>query len=65
MSHHEYAVSCTIYAKEPPFYALVMAAMRQADDVNLEKLISAWPGVWAELQERYNSPGGLLPGDDE
>jgi len=37
------------------FYSLIMAAMRGADTDNLEKLQAAWPGVWRELQDRYQS----------
>lgn len=43
-----------------PFYALIMAAMRQADDENLLKLKFVFPRTWSELQLRYNLPGGLL-----
>lgn len=45
------------------FYGLVMALMRWADDSNLAKLRSAWPEVYDELRQRYNAPGGLLPGE--
>lgn len=40
------------------FYAVLMTAMRMADSDNLETLKHAFPGVYAELQERYNAPGG-------
>jgi hypothetical protein len=42
------------------FYALIMAAMRQADDSNLSKLKAAFPKVHQELLQRYNAPGGAL-----
>ena len=45
------------------FYALVMVLMRHADTDNQQKLKAAWPGVWAELEERYNAPAGLLVGE--
>lgn len=45
------------------FYGLVMAAMMGADEFNLAKLKEAWPGVWLELEQRYNAPQGLLPGE--
>ena len=64
MSIYDYHESRFIDQKGYPFYALIMAAMRQADDVNLEHLKSAWPDVWKELQERYNAPGGRLPNDE-
>jgi hypothetical protein len=48
-----------------PFYALIMAAMRQADDINIDKLRDAWPEVHGELTLRYNAPGGLLEGEHD
>lgn len=47
------------------FYALIMAAMRKADDVNLVGLSLMWPEVYTELQERYNAPGGILSTDKQ
>lgn len=63
MSLHEYRESQEIQGMRRPFYALIMAAMRDADDENLQKLKAAWPKVWAELQARYNAPGGMLPAE--
>ena len=63
MSFHEYQTSKLIAAQDYPFYALIMAAMRQADTSNMAKLRAAWPGVADELQWRYDAPGGLLPGE--
>jgi hypothetical protein len=45
------------------FYGLIMVAMRNADTENQEKLKAAWPEVYEELQQRYNAPRGLLPGE--
>jgi len=53
----------SIRLSSEPFYALIMAAMRQADTNNLEKLQQAWPNVLDELRKRYNAPGGAL--DDQ
>jgi hypothetical protein len=64
MTHHDYQVSKTIEAANHPFYALIMAAMRKADDNNLSLLKGAWPETHAELNYRYWSAGGLLPGED-
>jgi hypothetical protein len=61
MSLHEYRVSAEIARLNFPFYALVMAAMRQADDRNLAALRAAFPNIWTELDTRYNAPGGLVP----
>ena len=45
------------------FYALIMVAMKNADTDNQAKLQAAWPEVWAELEQRYNAPQGLLVGE--
>lgn len=50
----------SLHLAEGSFYGLIMAAMRNADTVNLEKLKAAFPEQWAELQARYNAPGGCL-----
>lgn len=42
-----------------------MAAIRQADSDNIEKLHTAFPWVYEELLLRYNAPGGLLPDELE
>lgn len=56
-----YDYQASIPLSSAPFYALIMAAMRQADTDNLEALKQAFPKVWDELQRRYNAPGGILP----
>jgi hypothetical protein len=63
MSRHDYEMSKHISAQDYPFYALVMATMRQADTDNSLILQLAFPDVWSELQDRYNAPGGILPED--
>ena len=45
---------------DPPFYAIIMAAMRKADTRNLNHLKAAFPYCWKELQLRFNAPGGFL-----
>lgn len=60
MSLHEYQESLRISRDDPPFYAIIMAAMRKADTDNAARLRAAFPDTWAELQERYNAPGGLI-----
>lgn len=64
MSLHEYRIGLRLADNDPPFYALIQAAMRKADSVNAAKLRNAFPQVWNELQARYNVPGGILPSDD-
>jgi hypothetical protein len=63
MSFYDYKISQQISYEDPPFYALIMAAMRKADTDNQIKLAFAFPEVWDELQQRYNAPGGLMPGE--
>ncbi len=56
---YDYRESARIAANDPPFYALIMAAMRKADSLNLCKLQAAWPEAWAALHELYHTPGAL------
>lgn len=65
MSHYDYEISKKIAANDYPFYALIMAAMRQADNNNLELLKQCWPGIFSELFLRYNAPDGVLPEDKQ
>ena len=45
------------------FYSLIQAAMRQADEWNMDALKAAFPGIAEDLQARYNAGGGILPSD--
>lgn len=63
MSLHEYQASLELKKLDPPFYALIMHAMREADSINIEKLRDAFPETWIELRARYDAPGGILAGD--
>ena len=63
MSFFDYKYSIHITQQDYPFYALIMAAMRQADSDNLEMLQQCWPNVWNELQARYYAPAGWLETD--
>ena len=63
MSLYEYNSSKELQKADVPFYGLIMAAMRGASTENLEKLQSAFPNTYKELELRYNSPGGKLPED--
>lgn len=60
MSKFGYEQSKSIVAQGYAFDSLLMALMRQADTDNIQKLKSVFPNEHAELQERYNSPGGWL-----
>ena len=64
MSLHSYMKSRELLADDPPFSAIIMAAMRKADPENLWKLRSGWPQLWTELNTRYWSPGGYMPDED-
>jgi len=63
MSLATYKLSLLVSREDPPFYALIMAAMRKADSMNIVKLQRAFPEVWEELIARYNAPGGQI-GDE-
>lgn len=63
MSLYDYIVSKALAEDDPPFEALIMAALRKADSENAAKLRSAWPETCAEMQARYDAPGGVLPGE--
>lgn len=75
MSLYDYNVAKEIERSDPPFDALLMAAMRKAStmngerlafafNTNGERLAFAFPAVWDELKARWSAPGGLLPDDD-
>lgn len=59
----EYEASKHVAMQGLPWYALLMALMRDADEENLRRLRLGFEDVWQELQARYNAPGGLLPGE--
>lgn len=68
MSLREYEISREVNGQADwgeDFYALVMVLMQRADTDNQAKLKAAWPDVWAELEQRYNAPGGLLVGESK
>ncbi len=54
MKVHEYLQSQLISAEDYHYYALIMAAMRQSDTDNLEKLKKAFPIIWKDLETMYN-----------
>lgn len=58
-----YLQSVELRRGDPSFYALVMAAYRKADTTNAAKLLRAFPDVIADLQARYDAPGGVLATD--
>jgi hypothetical protein len=64
MSLYDYKESQLISGKDYQFYALIMAAIRQADSNNLKKLSQAFPETYQEIKARYNAPDGVLPEDN-
>ena len=65
MSFFDYRVSLELSKDDPPFSALITAAIRKADTQNLSKLVFAWPEIYQEFRARYNVPGGFLPDEED
>lgn len=65
MSHHAYRVSAKLAQMDPPFEALIMAALRRADSGNAERIRAAWPEIADEAQARYDAPAGVLATDPD
>ncbi len=65
MSLYDYRISANIVRSDPPFDAIIMAALRKADTFNARILRAAFPEVCEEFAARYNAPGGTLPDDPE
>ena len=55
MSLYDWNQALQMSASDPPFYALIMAAMLKADTHNQALLRNAWPDTWREVEKRYNS----------
>ena len=63
MSLYDYKIAQRLDLEDLPFYALIMAAMRRADPENLARLRRAFQAVYQERFNRFNAPGGVLPGE--
>ena len=63
VSYHEYLAAKELLRFDPPFYALLMAAMHGCDSSNEAKLRAMWPELWDEVFARYHAPGGVLEGE--
>ena len=66
MSYKDYRDSQEIFNNEGnySFYALIMAAMREADGMNLKRLKQVYPAIYTELKHRYNAPGGKINNEE-
>jgi hypothetical protein len=60
MSLWDYECSIEISKRDEPFYALLMAAIRKADNNNLRRLEMAFPEVVDEFKKRYDAPFGVV-----
>jgi hypothetical protein len=60
---YDYWQSLCLEAEDASFTALIMAAIRKADTVNLGRLKMMFPDIWTEFERRYYAPGGFLPED--
>lgn len=63
MSLAAYRLKAPLLKVGAPFEAYLMAALQVADTENTVRLQLAFPEVAAELQARYDAPGGILPGE--
>ncbi len=60
---YAYSKGREIEQADYPFDAIIQAAMRKADSVNMVRLREAFPLEYQDLTERYNLPGGLREGE--
>ena len=58
-----YMIALEIVEEDNSFYALIQAAMRQADSENQVRLRYVFPQVWEDLEKRKSAPMGYLPGE--
>lgn len=65
MSRYDYLAARRLLEIDPPFTALIMAAMRKADTDNAARLRRVFPEVDNELHARYWAPGAVIPTDPE
>ncbi|PQM45704.1 hypothetical protein C1Y40_04148 [Mycobacterium talmoniae] len=63
MSLYDYRAAHELTKADPPFYALIMAAMRKADTVNLAKLRAAFPDTYREVEARWHPAERCRVGD--
>lgn len=65
MSLYDYRASWEISKTDPPFYALIMAAMRKPTPSTARSCGPRSPTFTPSSRPRYNARGGMLPGDDQ
>lgn len=63
MTREDYLLSQIISRNDPSFSALLMTLIRKADSDNRTIISRHWHAIYSEFWERYNAPGGYLPGE--
>ena len=58
-----YRTAVDIWSADPPFAALIAAALYRADDGNAALIRAVWPDIAATTQARYDATGGQIEGD--
>ena len=56
-----YRAGVEISRQDPPFAALIFAALYRADSTNARIIRAVYPGIASTGQARYDAPGGVLP----
>lgn len=59
ITYYDYGLSKRIAMQDYPFYALLAALIRQADEDNLNRLKMVYPETVETFRQRYRNPGGL------
>lgn len=57
-SLYNYSAAFEILQLDPPFAALIMAAMRKASSGNFAKLVETFPEIWEELKAGIEAEEG-------
>lgn len=65
MSRDTYLMALSLGRHGPDVEALIMAAMRAGNEPARHALEATFPGIWAELQARMLTVGGVLSTDNQ
>lgn len=60
---HAFRLGMGIARQDPPFAALILAALYRADSTNARIIRAVFPTIAATGQARYDAPGGVLHGE--